>query len=448
MATTLTPVWAVLPFVGYLLSIAGVPIVFGHFWESNRNKLIVALLASAPVLFFVLSAPRGGELMGHTACDYLSFMALLAALFTISGGVVLRGALVGSPLVNTAFLAAGSLLGSVVGTTGASVLLIRPLLRANERRGYATHVVVFFIFIVSNGAGLLTPLGDPPLFLGFLRGVPFTWTFRLFPQWALVNGVLLTLFAIIDRFVFARARRRPAPHRVAAAPVVAAEDTGPLRLEGTLNLLWLLGIVVVVFLVGSYGARFLGEGYLRAGVQIGGTLGFAALSFKTTAARIHEANRFSWAPIVEVAVVFVGVFVTMVPALSFLAERGSALGITKPWQFFWASGALSSVLDNAPTYLTFASLATGVAGGAGALALSPDNLGALAVHPVGQGLLTAVSCGSVFMGAVTYMGNGPNFMVKAIAEQHHVRMPSFFAYTAWSFAILVPLFVVVSGIFF
>ncbi len=445
-----TPLWAIFPFLAYLLSIAGIPIAFGHFWEKNSNKLIVAALASIPVLIFVLSGPNAGELLGHTASDYLSFMALLAGLFTISGGVVLRGALVGSPLVNTSFLAVGALLASVVGTTGASVLLIRPLLRANEKRAYSTHVVVFFIFIVSNGAGLLTPLGDPPLFLGFLRGVPFTWTFRLLPQWAVVNGLLLTLFAIIDSVMYARARRRPARHRDPTAPIAVTppEDLGPLRLEGSLNLVWLLGLVFVVFLVGSYGSQVFGDGYLRAAVQIAGTLGFAAISFKTTAQRIHDANRFSWAPIVEVAVVFVGVFVTMVPALSFLSERGASLGVTKPWQFFWASGALSSVLDNAPTYLTFASLASGVAGGTGAAALSPDNLGQLAAHPIGASLLTAVSCGSVFMGAVTYMGNGPNFMVKAIAEQHHVRMPSFFGYTLWSFAILVPTFVVVSRIFF
>jgi Na+/H+ antiporter NhaD/arsenite permease-like protein len=444
-----TPLGAILPFLGYLLSIAGVPIVFGHFWEKNRNKLLVAVAASVPVLVYVLRGPNAAELLGRTACDYLSFMALLTALFTISGGVVVRGALVGSPLVNTALLAVGALLASVVGTTGASVLLIRPMLRANERRAYATHVVVFFIFIVSNGAGLLTPLGDPPLFLGFLRGVPFAWTLRLAPQWALVNGALLTIFAILDRVMFARERRRPARRLDPAVPVEepSPDDLGPLRLEGKLNLAWLALLVGVVFLVGSYGTRLFGDGALRAAVQIGGTLACALISFRTTAPAIHAANRFSWAPIVEVAVVFVGVFVTMVPALSFLSERGASLGITKPWQFFWASGALSSVLDNAPTYLTFASLASGVAGGGGA-ALSPDDLGLLAAHPVGQSLLTAVSCGSVFMGAVTYMGNGPNFMVKAIAEQHRVRMPSFFGYTAWSFAILVPIFGIVSGIFF
>jgi Na+/H+ antiporter NhaD/arsenite permease-like protein len=442
-----TPIWAVFPFLCYLLLIALVPIVFGHFWESNRNKLIVALVVSSPVLVFLFAAPQGAQLLGRTACDYLSFMALLAALFTISGGICLHGALVGSPFVNTAFLAVGALLGSVVGTTGASVLLIRPLLRANARRANATHVVVFFIFIVSNGAGLLTPLGDPPLFLGFLRGVPFTWTLRLAPEWALVNGALLTIFAVIDTVQFAREGRRTVRPRSTTPVPASLETIGPLRIEGGLNFLWLAGMVTLVFLIGSYGERYLGDGYLRAAVQIGGTLGFAALSFKTTARRVHEINRFSWGPIAEVAAVFVGVFITMVPAMSFLAERGSALGITKPWQFFWASGALSSVLDNAPTYLTFASLATGVASAGGA-ALSPDNLGALAAHPIGQTLLTAISCGAVFMGAVTYMGNGPNFMVKAIAEQHRVRMPSFFGYTLWSFAILIPIFGIVSAVFF
>lgn len=442
-----TPLWSIFPFLSYLLLIALVPIVFGHFWESNRNKLIVALVVSSPVLVLLFTAPQGVHLLGHTACDYLSFMALLAALFTISGGVCLHGALAGSPFVNTAFLAVGALLGSVVGTTGASVLLIRPLLRANAGRAHGTHVVVFFIFIVSNAGGLLTPLGDPPLFLGFLRGVPFTWTLRLVPQWALVNGALLAIFAVIDTVQFARERRRTVRPRTTTPVPASLETIGPLRIQGGLNFLWLAGMVTLVFLVGSYGERYLGDGYLRAATQIGGTLGFAVLSFMTTAPRVHEINRFSWGPIAEVAAVFVGVFITMVPAMSFLAERGSALGVTKPWQFFWASGALSSVLDNAPTYLTFASLATGVASAGGA-ALSPDNLGALAADPVGQKLLTAISCGAVFMGAVTYMGNGPNFMVKAIAEQHRVRMPSFLGYTVWSFAILIPIFGIVSAVFF
>jgi len=444
--TGATPSWAVGPFVLYLLLIASLPLFLGRFWEHNRNKLLVAAVLSLPVLVYLFGS-KGGEgatEVLHTAFDYASFMALLGALFTISGGICLRGSLTGSPFINLTFLSIGALLGSLIGTTGASVLLIRPLLRANTRRAYSTHVVVFFIFIVSNAAGLLTPLGDPPLFLGFLRGVPFTWTLRLFKQWAFVNGVLLTVFTVIDRFLLARERRRPRRTDDLFPP---DGDDGPLRLEGQLNLVWLLGIVAFVFAIGSFGGTLLGESYLRSLVEILGLVGLAALSFFTTARTVHERNRYSWAPIIEVAVVFVGVFITMIPALSYLAERGASLGIVRPAQFFWASGALSSVLDNAPTYLTFASLATGVAN-AGSGLLSAANLGGLAAHPFGEKLLVAVSCGSVMMGAITYIGNGPNFMVKAIAEQHHVRMPGFFGYVLWSFAILVPLFGIVSAMFF
>ena len=443
MAET-TPSWAVVPFAAYLLLLALLPLFLGRFWEHNRNKLLVALLASAPIAYYLVAyRPGGGALLMQTACDYASFLALLGALFTISGGIYLRGSLVGTPFVNLAFLGAGSILASLIGTTGASVLLIRPLLRANQRRPFATHVVVFFIFIVSNGAGLLTPLGDPPLFLGFLRGVPFAWTFRLVEPWALVNGTLLTLFALVDTYFHLRAERE-SENRVkfpAPAPVER------LRLEGGINLIWLVGIIVVVFSLGTFGPRLFTTDYGRTAAQVVGTLFFAGLSLLTTARSVHEANHFSWAPIVEVAVVFLGVFVTMVPALSFLEERGASLGITQPWQFFWASGALSSVLDNAPTYLTFASLARGVIESNGAH-LGAGGLGALARHPTGQHLLAAISCGAVFMGAMTYIGNGPNFMVKAIAEQHHVRMPSFFAYVLWSGTILLPIFAIVSKVFF
>jgi Na+/H+ antiporter NhaD/arsenite permease-like protein len=443
-----TPLWTVGPFVFYLLLIAIMPLFFGAFWEHNRNKLVVAVVLSAPVVAYLLATAPGagvGALL-HTLCDYASFMALLGALFTISGGICLRGSLVGSRLVNASFLAIGALLGSIIGTTGASVLLIRPLLRANTRRAYVTHIVVFFIFIVSNSSGLLTPLGDPPLFLGFLRGVPFTWTLRLVAPWAFVNGILLALFVIIDGYLVVRERRRPRPAVAMALPTVF-DDDGPLRIEGALNLFWLVGIVAFVFSIGSYGSRFFGDSYLRSLVEIAGTVGLAAVSLATTKREVHERNRYSWGPIIEVAVVFLGVFLTMMPALSYLAERGASLGIIRPVQFFWASGALSSVLDNAPTYLTFASLATGVAD-AGAGVLSAGNLGGLAAHPIGEPLLVAISCGSVMMGAITYIGNGPNFMVKAIAEQHHVRMPGFFGYVAWSFAILVPLFGLVSHLFF
>jgi Na+/H+ antiporter NhaD/arsenite permease-like protein len=449
-AVHLTPLWAVLPFVAYLLLIAVLPLVAGHFWEPNRNKLLLGLAVGAPVIAYLLWRPGGLGLLAASAFDYVSFMTLLGALFVISGGIYLKGSLVGSPAVNTTLLAVGATLASLIGTTGASALLIRPLLRANARRPRTTHVFVFFIFIVSNAGGLLTPLGDPPLFLGFLRGVPFTWTFRLAPAWALVNGTLLVLFHVFDRVFFARDRDMTIEPSQAQARIDATSGalaTRGLSIEGGMNALWLLGVVLTVFAMGTIAPALIHDVHVRSLVQIVAMATFAGLSLKTTPRAVHEANRFSWGPIVEVAAVFVGIFITMVPALEFLGEQGASLGIVKPWQFFWASGVLSSVLDNAPTYLTFASLANGVADGGHGL-MSASNLGALAAHPVGTTLLIAVSCGSVFMGANTYIGNGPNFMVKAIAEQHHVPMPSFFGYTLWSGTILVPLFVIVGLLLF
>jgi len=440
----LTPLWAVIPFAVYLLLIAALPLFAGHLWESNVNKLALGIVAGIPsIVYLAGAAPGGGGLLLQTGCDYVAFMVLLGALFAISGGICLRGALVGSPMVNATFLAIGALLASVIGTTGASALLIRPLLRANAHRARATHVVVFFIFIVANSGGLLTPLGDPPLFLGFLRGVPFSWTLRLAPAWALVNGALLVLFLAFDTVAFAR-QRGVAPVTRPSDPAI---EIGPLRLEGSLNLVWLLGIVGVVFATGLLAPRFAGHPQLQTLVQVAGMAAFAGLSWITTPQAVRHVNRFSWAPMIEVAAIFLGVFITMIPALGYLEQQGASLGVTRPAQFFWAAGALSSVLDNAPTYLTFASLALGVTDGGGGL-VAPGGLGALSAHPTGAQLLAAVSCGAVMMGAVTYIGNGPNFMVKAIAEQHRVRMPSFFGYVVWSGGILLPLFAVVARIFF
>jgi Na+/H+ antiporter NhaD/arsenite permease-like protein len=450
----LTPFWTVVPFIVYLLLIAVLPLFWARFSDSNLCKLSVGMVAGAPVVAYLLGAhPDGAALLGDAAREYAAFIALLGALFAISGGIYLRGSLAGTPAVNTALLALGALLASAIGTMGASALLIRPLLRANQRRARRRHLVVFFIFIVSNGGGLLTPLGDPPLFLGFLRGVPFAWPLRLAAPWAMVNGALLVVFALLDR-ALARADAarsdtaplpRPDDRAAEAGPSPRTERGEPLRIEGVLNFVWLLGVVATVCMLGTGARRWLPSELARSAAQVAAMAGFAALSLATTPHHIRELNRFTWAPLHEIAVVFAGIFVTMVPALSFLHEHGASLGIARPSQFFWAAGALSSVLDNAPTYLTFASLAAGVAGPG---QLSANDLGALAAHPTGQHLLAAVSCGSVMMGAITYIGNGPNFMVKAIAEQHHVRMPSFFGYMAWSIAILVPLFAVVALVFF
>ncbi len=440
------PLWTIAPFALYLFLIAVIPLVAGGFWAKNRNKLIVAAILSVPVvLYLAVGAPEGMSWLVDSIQEYVAFMALLGALFVITGGIYLRGELAGTPIVNTAFLAFGALIANIIGTTGASLLLIRPLLRANEKRQRRVHMVVFFIFIVSNGAGLLTPLGDPPLFLGFLRGVPFFWALRLAGPWALVMGVLLALFFVVDQLALRREEReRPSVH----LERTIKHGDEPLRVVGGLNFVWLLGVIVVVYVSGAHADAISHNSHVQALFQVAGLLAMAALSYKLTPREVHRANGFGWAPILEVAAVFVGIFVTMVPALRVLAAQGAGLGITKPWQFFWASGVLSSFLDNAPTYLTFATLAVGVTNQLTGSHLSADHLAALSSHPFGATLLTAVSCGSVFMGANSYIGNGPNFMVKALAEEGRVRMPSFFGYMAWSAGILVPLFVIVTLVFF
>jgi len=421
------PLWSVLPFVALLLAIALVPLRWPHFWESHRNKGLVSAALGLPVALLIAS--HDASLLLHTCREYVAFIALLGALFVISGGIVLRGDLRATPAVNTTFLAVGALLANVIGTTGASMLLIRPLLQTNvpERR-HVMHIPIFFIFVVSNTAGLLTPLGDPPLFLGFLRGVPFFWTLRLLPQWMLTTSVLLALFYLVDR----RALRSEAADEV-ARDLATLE---PLTLAGRINALYLLGVVGIV--LASPG---LPDGPVADLGPIVAMMLMAVLSLATTPRALREENHFGFGPIVEVAVLFAGIFATMIPALEILRARGGEFGVTEPWQFFWLSGGLSSFLDNAPTYLTFTSLAQSLGPG-----------GSPAIHldggPVSESLLAAIACGSVFMGANSYIGNGPNFMVKAIAEEQGVPMPSFFGYMAWSCTILIPIFLIVTLVFF
>jgi len=421
------PLWAVAPFVLMLLSIALLPLVAGRFWERNRNKALVSLVLGLPVAAWIGTLEPSA--IGRTAHEYVAFLVLLGALFVISGGIVVRGTLAGTPGLNSVILACGAVLGSLIGTTGASMVLIRPLLRANSVRERKAHIVVFFIFIVSNAGGLLTPLGDPPLFLGFLRGVPFLWTLRLFPHWLFVNGILLVIAYVVDSTIF----RREDLQRPGDLDEIAVRHQVPVHVVGAVNLLWLGGVVAVLLLSGSV--------RLPPGAQEGGMLLMAALSWATTPRALRKENEFTWGPITEVAVVFAGIFATMVPALEILNARGGELGPRAPWHFFWASGALSSFLDNAPTYLTFASTASGLLGTDG------TKLGELLGASQGPPLLAAISLGSVLMGANTYIGNGPNFMVRAIAEQSGVRMPSFFGYMAYSGTILIPLFVAVTFVF-
>jgi Na+/H+ antiporter NhaD/arsenite permease-like protein len=454
----LLPLWSALPFVLLLLSIALFPLVAPHFWEKNRNKAIISAVFGIPVALYLATwvSPElasfaqnclnivvpvcfngaGMEVIVSTALEYFSFILLLGALFTISGGIVIRGSFPGTPEVNTIFLAIGAILASFIGTTGASMLLIRPLLRANAVRQHKAHIVIFFIFLVSNIGGLLTPLGDPPLFLGFLNGVPFEWTFSLFPQWLLVVGTLLVVFYIWDSIVF----RLEDIRRPGDLDELVLKHA-PFQILGVRNVFLLGGVVLTIYLLGTF---HVGHGLHELALG-GAMIVLAALSWRLSDASWRAENHFSWGPIIEVAVVFAGVFATMIPALLILNARGPELGLKEPWQFFWATGLLSSFLDNAPTYLTMSATA---AGSQGIGIEVPHYLHQLLSTGAGATLLAAVSCGAVFMGANTYIGNGPNFMVKAIAESEHIQMPSFFGYMIYSALILMPIFALVTWIFF
>ena len=406
------PLYTVLPFAVLLLTVAICPLVAAHRWKRNRNKLLASAVLSLPI--FLLYLGRDPQALVHMGREYVSFIVLLGGLYVIAGGILLRGDLVATPLTNTAFLAVGAVLASLVGTTGASMLIIRPLLQTNRERTRVAHTVVFFIFLVSNIGGMLTPLGDPPLFLGYLQGVPFLWTLRLWPPWLLMTATLLVVYVIWDGREFAR-------EPLGAIRRDRAEQE-PLRLRGGANVVALGGVILAVATLDAPAREIV-------------IVALAGLSLWKTPGTIRRANAFTAGPIVEVAVVFLGVFVTMVPALEILHLRGDELGVRSSWHFFWASGIVSSFLDNAPTYLTFLALAQ-------SLRLSDDVVG------VPHVILVAISVGSVSMGANSYIGNAPNFMVKSIAEEAGVRMPSFFGYMLFSAAVLFPLFVAVTLIFF
>jgi Na+/H+ antiporter NhaD/arsenite permease-like protein len=395
-----------------LLCIAILPLAAARFWESNARKLALSALLGLPVL--ILYARHHPAALLHTAEEYFSFIVLLGSLFVVSGGILITGDLQATPRVNTAFLATGSVLASLIGTTGASVVLIRPLLSTNQERRHVVHTIVFFIFIVSNTGGCLTPLGDPPLFLGYLRGVPFTWTLRLWPHWLLVNGLLLLVYYLWDRHAHARE-----PKSAVARDLTRIQ---PLRMSGLGNAGLLVLVVASVAILPSPAREI-------------AMLVLSAISLATTAKAVHHSNRFTFHPIAEVAALFAGIFLTMLPALEILYARGASLGLTTPRQFFWATGLLSSFLDNAPTYLTFLAVAQ-------SLGLPAEVVG------VTHDVLAAISVGAVFMGANTYIGNGPNFMVRAIAEERGVRMPSFGGYMLYSGAVLIPCFVLVTLLFF
>jgi Na+/H+ antiporter NhaD/arsenite permease-like protein len=430
------PMWqlGVLPFAALLGAIAILPLIPAthHWWESNLNRLGVSLTCGGLTIVYYILAKGGDSILpvlNHAIpVEYIPFIVLLFSLYVISGGINLKGDLAAHPLTNTGFLAFGAAIASFIGTTGASMLLIRPLLQTNAERKHVVHTVVFFIFLVSNVGGTLLPIGDPPLFLGFLLGVDFFWTQNLAAPWALCCVILLVIYFGWDSFLYRREDKKDIARD--------EREKQPLRLKGVINILWLAGVVACVATV-SHEKEFFNTGFtpfpfMRELLM----LGFVGLSLLTTPKGVREANHFNYAAILEVAALFVGIFIAMQVPIEVLNVMGGQLGLSEPWQFFWATGSLSSVLDNAPTYVVFFETSR---------SMSPELYMNTVVRP---DLLAGVSLGAVFMGAMTYIGNGPNFMVKAIAEQSHVRMPSFFGYVfKYSLPVLVPVFIVITFIF-
>lgn len=451
------PIWSIVPFVGMLLSIAVIPMINGDWWE--KYQLHVAI-AWALIFLVPFTAVFGGETTAEQLSetivgDYIPFIVLLLGLFVVSGGIHIAGSIAGSTKNNVIFLLIGTFAASWVGTTGAAMLLIRPLLRANHWRKRRAHIVVFFIFMVANMGGCLTPLGDPPLFLGYLRGVPFFWTIEHIWPILLFNVViLLVAFVFIDRHFLKREGKEGAE---ALALQRKADDRVPLRIEGWHNFFFLALIIVAVILNGSipqmdffidpatgstYGIEFFGVHVgVEYVVQVALILIAIVGSWVSTTAELHKRNNFEWGPIAEVAKLFIGIFITMIPALALLRTYGGSIGIDTPLKFFWATGALSSFLDNSPTYVVFLTAAG---------ALGADGMASVAtsVGDVATPMLLAISAGAVFMGANTYIGNAPNLMVCNIAEKAGVKMPSFFRYMGWSICVLIPVFIIDSLVFF
>ena len=434
------PIWLVIPFVGMLLCIAIFPLINGELWEKVKPYAVAfwSILFLIPFAIMFGAGTAFEELLESVIGDYLTFIILLFGLFCVSGNITLRGDLRGTPKLNVLLLLISTFLASCIGTTGASMLMVRPLIRANRWRSKKVQIVVFFIFLASNIGGCLTPIGDPPLLMGFTRGVPFTWSLRLVKLLLLNVVLLLALFFIIDTIAYKKDIKRGLSEGIKG-------KKEPIRLVGAHNIIFLVMIVAAVIISGIIPSKYAVTIYrevefkLSSLVEICIILLAAFLSFRTTKKRVRINNHFTWGAIQEVAVLFIGIFITMIPALIILKAKGSQLGITEPWQMFWTTGALSSFLDNTPTYLVFFTTA-GTLGSTTGLSTSAGMIGTV--------MLEAISCGAVFMGANTYIGNAPNFMVKSIAEENGIKMPSFFGYMLWSLSCLIPVFIIDMFVFF
>jgi Na+/H+ antiporter NhaD/arsenite permease-like protein len=423
------PLAASLPFLLMLAAIAICPMFVEKFWDKNRNKLIVALILSAPVLIYFMIIGMGAAIYDSVVFDYIPFIVMLGALFVITGGIHIEGRIGGIPWANTVLLLIGTVLASFLGTTGAAMLLIRPLLHSNLGRKFKAHTVLFFIATVCNCGGLLTPLGDPPLFMMYLRGAPFEWFFRLWPIWACVNGILLLIYFAVDSYFWRKESEELRKNSSASFLSV--------NIKGKLNFVWLLGVVLILAVVSPRNIPSIESNRYIAFTREAVILLMAGLSIALTRREIRAANHFTWHPIAEVASLFLGIFITIVPCIVFLERNAHQLGISSPVAFYFTSGALSSVLDNTPTAVTLYSLVVGLA------QHSPDM-----VAGISASLMAAICCGSVFFGAMTYIGNGPNFMVRTIAEHRGVHMPHFFQYVwVFSLPVLLPVFALIQLLF-
>ena len=422
--------WLLIPFIIMLLTIAIAPLVAGDWWEKNSNKLFYVLCLSIPTSIVLAISGLGGNLVHQILYDYLPFIILLCALFVVTGGIKLTINSVATPTVNTTMLFLGYAMASFVGTTGAAMLLIRPLLEMNRDRDHKVHTIFVFIVLVANCGGILTPLGDPPLFLLYLRGVPFSWFMDLYPQWVITGALLLIFYFIYDSWRYHKCETigvRPHSH-------YEDEQGFTINIRGAKNLVLLVGIVLCVAFLNPSTIPAMGEHDAPIYVKFLREIALVAiilLSLKFTKSKVRQDNHFSWEPITEVAIIFIGIFVTMTPALIFLNQNASMFGLDTAREFYYGTGALSSFLDNAPTAVAFYTVAQGL-----------DTVGQT-VAGVAPQLLQAISLGAVYFGSMTYIGNGPNFMVKAIAEKEGVKMPSFFGYIAIALVTLLPVYAVV-----
>lgn len=423
--------WTLIPFALMLLSIAILPLVAEKWWESNLHKFYIVLGLSIPTAIYLIANGMGHNLEHQMLGDYLPFIILLGSLFVTTGGIHIRGDVMATPQVNSLIMIIGFVLASFIGTTGAAMLLIRILLEINQQRKYKVHTVLFFIALVANCGGILTPLGDPPLFMLFLRGADFFWFLSLYGEWLATGGILLLLYFLTDVYFY---RKEPTE-----ALMADMREQSPIKITGGINFIYLILIVCSVAFINPQYIPAMGAEhppvYIKFLREIVLVI-LAVLSLITTHKSIRRANNFSWEPINEVAILFIGIFATMTPALLYLNTHAAELGLTEPWQYYYSTGALSSFLDNTPTAVAFYEVAHSAFPIDGGVAGIPS------------ALMSAISLGAVFFGSMTYIGNGPNFMVKAIAEQEGVKMPSFFGYMLkFSLIVLLPVFIIVQLIF-